>query len=169
MGMKVTIRNTSITDSFLQVQHHAGCQVDSLLSTGVREQGREVRREAWCLQSMGLQRVGLDLVTEQRNVPDTVLSLLCPQTKFIYQVSLLTLYFLSSQSLLDDTNQTFTLATPEVLFNKVIDGRCGNKFNTHAQLLFFHFSSLYYSNTLVQKHQFFSAQLSSQSNSHIHT
>ena len=41
-------------------------------------------REAWCLQSMGLQRVGLDLVTEQRNVPDTVLSLLCPQTKFIY-------------------------------------------------------------------------------------
>ena len=46
MGMKVTIRNTSITDSFLQVQHHAGSQVDSLLSTGVREQGREGGKEA---------------------------------------------------------------------------------------------------------------------------
>ena len=29
--------------------------------------------------------------------------------------------------------------------------------------------SLSFSNTTVQKHQFFSAQLSSQSNSHIHT
>ena len=94
-------------------------------------------REAWCLQTVGLQRVGLDLVTEQCNVPDTVLSLLCPQTKFIYQVSLLTLYFLSSQSLLNNTNQTFTLATSEVLFNKVISGSCGNKFNTHVQLQFF--------------------------------
>ena len=39
-GMKVTIRHTSIMDSFLQVQHHAGCYRSKRAKKGGREGSR---------------------------------------------------------------------------------------------------------------------------------